>query len=273
MYLEYWQLQSRPFDDFADPAFYYPGESHEGALLKLRYAVENNQPGALLAGTSGVGKTQLVHTLLSRLPEQFAPHVHLVFPHMPPDQLLAYIAAELSGADTAAKESNIQASVRTIEHTLNDNARQGRHAVVVVDEAQLLVNSGALEWMRLLLNFETSAGVGLTLLLVGQPGILPALERLPALEERLGVKCLMRPFTVEETASYVLHRLQVAGTNSPVFTDDALESLHELSDGLPRRVNRLADLALLIGFAEERDHLTGEQIAAVSEELVTVAPE
>ena len=83
----------------------------------------------------------------------------------------------------------------------------------------------------------------------------------------------MRPFRVEETAGYVLHRLKSAGAKSQIFTDDALAALHELSDGLPRRINRLADLALLIGFAEERDRIAGEQIAAVSEELVTVTPE
>ena len=273
MYRGYWQLQRRPFDDFADAGFYYPGESHAGALLKLRYAVENYQAAALLAGSSGMGKTQLVSTLFAGLDESFGPLVHLVFPHMPPDQLLAYIAAELSGGELARPTASIQESVRRIQDTLNENARNGRHAVVVVDEAQLLVDSGALEWMRLLLNFETSHGTGLTLLLVGQPGLLPALERLSSLEERLGVKCLMRPFTAEETAAYVNHRLQIAGAKGAIFTDDALTTLHDLSDGVPRRINRLADLALLIGFAEERDELTSTQIEAVSEELITVTPE
>ena len=273
MYRGYWQLQRRPFDDFADAEFHYPGESHAGALLKLRYAVENHQGAALLAGSSGIGKTQLVSTLFAGLEDKFAPQVHLVFPHMPPDQLLAYMAAELSGTDLTTPTASIQESVRRIQNTLNENARHGRHAVVVVDEAQLLVDSGALEWMRLLLNFETSNGTGLTLLLVGQPGLLPALQRLPSLEERLGVKCLMRPFTAEETAAYVNHRLGISGAKRSIFSDDALSALHHLSDGVPRRINRLADLALLIGFAEERDELTATQIEAVSEELVTVTPE
>ena len=273
MYRGYWQLERRPFDDFADPAFYYPGESHAGALLKLRYAVENRQPAALLAGSSGIGKTQLVNTLFDGLEQQFAPHIHLVFPHMPADQLLAYIAGEISGQDNSTSTATIQESVRRIAATLEENSRHGRHAVVVVDEAQLLVGSGALEWMRLLLNFETQHGPGLTLLLVGQPGLLPALERLPSLEERLSVKCLMRPFTADETAAYVQHRLQCAGATSAIFTDDALGRLHDLSGGTPRRINRLADLALLIGFAEELDQITSAQIEEVCEELVTVTPE
>ena len=273
MYGSYWQLERRPFDDFADAEFYYPGESHQGALLKLRYAVENRQAAAMLAGASGIGKTQLIHTLLAGLEEIFSPCVHLVFPHMPADQLLAYIAGELSGANVNSPLASIQESVREIQNTLLENARHGRHAVVVVDEAQLLVDSGALEWMRLLLNFETQNGAGLTLLLVGQPGMLPALERLPSLEERLGVKCLMRPFVADETAAYVEHRLSVAGAKTSIFSDDALQKLHELSGGSPRRINRLADLALLIGFAEERDEITATQIEAVSDELFAVTPE
>ena len=273
MYRDYWQLERRPFDDFADAAFYYPGESHQGALLKLRYALENRQAGALLAGTPGVGKTQLVSTLLSQLGEQFAPCVHVVFPQMPPEQLLAYIAAELTGEEADNTNATQAESVRRIQNTLVENAGRGRHAVVVVDEAQLLVDSGALEMMRLLLNFETSSGTGLTLLLVGQPGLLPALERVPSLEERLNVKCLMRPLNDDETASYVTHRLEVAGAAKRIFTDDALHALHELSAGIPRRINRLADLALLIGFAEQRESITAEQIESVCEELVTVTPE
>jgi len=271
MYCAYWQLERRPFDDFADAAFFYPGESHQGALLKLRYAIENAQPAALLAGAGGVGKTQVVGTLFDRLPEHVAPRVHLVFPHMPADQLLAYIAAELAGSATSPS-TTIAESVRRIKNTLTENTTGGRHAVVVVNEAQLLADDGTLELMRLLLNFEASAG-GLTLLLVGQPGIFPALERLPSLEERLGVKCLMRPFTADETAGYVAHRLQVAGAQSAIFTPDALEAAHQLSGGYARRINRLADLALLIGFAEERQEITAAQVEAVAEELVAVTPE
>jgi general secretion pathway protein A len=273
MYRAYWQLERRPFDDFADPAFYYPGEAHQGALLKLRYAVENGQPAALLAGAPGVGKTLLLSTLLARLPERFAPRVQLVFPQMPPEQLLAYLAAELEASPASEATATIEQSVRRIEHTLAENARAGRHTVVMIDEAHLLADVGSLELMRLLLNFAGPAGVGLTLLLVGQPAILPQLDRLPSLEERLGVKCLLRPLTCDETAGYVTHRLAAAGAQRAIFEDEALEALYHLSRGVPRRINRLADLALLIGFAEERTTIAASQIEAVSEELVTVAPE
>src|SRR5690606_24028384 len=99
------------------------------------------------------------------------------------------------------------------------------------------------------------------------------LERMPELDERLGVKCLIRPFTLEESIAYVQHRLQVAGATRPIFDDRALMAIHRLSHGSPRRINRLCDLALLIGYAEERTTIGEVQIVAVAEELTTVAPE
>jgi general secretion pathway protein A len=190
---------------------------------------------------------------------------------MPPEQLLAHLAGELgASAKNANAAGNIDQSVQLLKKTIDENSRQGRHAVVVVDEAHLLVETGALEWMRLLLNFNTAASTGLTLLLVGQPGLLPALDRLPSLEERLGVKCLMRPLSGDETAGYVVHRMQVAGAKRTIFEDDALEALYRLARGIPRRINRLADLALLIGFAEERETIAAAQIEAVCDELVSV---
>ena len=95
----------------------------------------------------------------------------------------------------------------------------------------------------------------------------------PVMEERLAVKCLLRPFTLDETAAYVNFRLQAAGAKGQVFEPAALETLHELTHGLARQINRLCDLALLVAFAEERKSIGSEQLEAVALELVTVAPE
>ncbi len=273
MYESYWQLRQKPFENNADPQFYYPGESHQAALLKLRYAVENRRGGALLAGASGSGKTLLASMLRTVLGESFAPFVHLVFPQMATAELLAYLADELDGSNTLSAAAGVHESVLRIERALADNTRLGRHAVLVIDEAQLLDNGHTLEALRLLMNFQPDRQPGLTLLLAGQPALLTTLARIPQLEERLGVKCLLRPFNEEETAAYVNHRLRMAGDVQPIFEPEALTALHDLTHGIARRINRLCDLALLIGFAEERGTITADQIEAVCEELVTVVPE
>jgi general secretion pathway protein A len=192
---------------------------------------------------------------------------------MSTEDLLAWLADALTGVPDPSAAAPVQQSVRRIEQFLAENSRQGRHAVVVVDEAHLVDDGRTLEALRLLLNFEFQGSPGLSLLLSGQPGLLPTLDRMPHLEERLGVKCLLRPFSEVETAAYVEHRLRVAGGSRPLFEPDALTALHRLAHGIARRINRLCDLALLIGFAEERRSIAADHIEAVSEELVTVVPE
>jgi general secretion pathway protein A len=273
MYKAYWQLQCRPFENYADAKFYYPSEVHQGALLKLRYAVENERGAALLTGAAGSGKTLLVQSLKRQLDPRFTPFVHLVFPQMSVSELLAYLAAEMGALGGAKGVVPVDESIRGLQRFLNENARRGSHAVIAIDEAQLLIDSDALETLRLLMNLEAEAKPALTLLLVGQPQLLPALERMPGLEARLGVKCLLRPLNLEETISYVTHRLTAAGTSQEIFTSGALAALHQLTGGNPRRINRLCDLALLIGYAEEQVRINAPHIEAVCSELVTIAPE
>ena len=130
----------------------------------------------------------------------------------------------------------------------------------VVRLKDLLEGNRAWEALRLLLNFENAAGPLLTLLVLGLPALLPLFERMPHLEERMGVKCLLRPLTLDETVSYVTHRLKVAGANRDLIDSAAMEALYQLTQGVPRRINRLCDLALLIGYAGEQPSISAAQL-------------
>src|SRR5262249_6945132 len=154
----------------------------------------------------GTGKTLLVRMLASQLPETCGPIVHLVFPQMSPADLLAYLATELGAKTESGVAPRVEESVRRMQTALAENTTKGRHAILIIDEAHLLEGNRTFEALRLLLNFEVNARPLLTLLLIGQPSLLPMLARMPALEERLAVKCLLRPLTLEETFAYVQHR-------------------------------------------------------------------
>ena len=273
MYEKYWNVNDKPFENTADAKFYYPSDTHQGALLKLRYAVENSTGGALLTGAPGLGKTLVIQSLLRQLSETVAPRINLVFPKMPNEQLLSYIADELCESRADGASRSIDQSVRQIKSALVQNVEEGRLAVLVVDEAHLLAADRTLDTLRLLLNFEHQGKPCLTLILAGQPNLLPVLERHPGLEERMAVKCLLRPFSLDETSSYVQHRFQQAGGDPAVFEQDAIGAIHAISHGVPRKINRLCDLALLIAFAEEHSSISAGQIESVSDELITVAPE
>jgi type II secretory pathway predicted ATPase ExeA len=271
MYLDHWKLDQQPFETISDRAGLYPCEAHEGALMKLRYAIENQRGAALLAGPAGTGKTTLARILEQQLDARFTPFVRLVFPQMSSRDLLVYLAEELGAPPADPPRHTVEESVRRLEFYLAQNAHLDRHAVIVVDEAHLLEDCGALETLRLLLNFEVDAKPTLSLLLVGQMGLVSAVSRLPSLSERVAVNSLLRAFTAEESAAYVTHRLRAAGANRELFTPDALDALHYLGHGIPRQINRLADLALLVGFADRLREITAEQIEAVSEELLAIS--
>jgi general secretion pathway protein A len=275
MYEAYWQLDAKPFEWTPNAQFYYPGEAHQGALLKLRYAIENHRGAALLAGAPGLGKTLLLQRLRLQLDERYSPLVQLVFPQMNSAELLAWVADALDrpAAPARGQLPPVNHSVDRIHAALEANCGRGRQAVVVLDEAHLVEEHETLEALRMLLNFETSAGLGLTLVLAGQPSLLSTFERMPHWEERLGIKCLLRPLNVAETMAYVTHRLTAAAARRPIFATEALEAIYYLTQGNPRRINRLCDLALLIGYAEQASEITLEELEAVAGELVTVQPE
>jgi type II secretory pathway predicted ATPase ExeA len=267
MYEAYWQLESRPFEHASDARFVFEAESQRGALLKLRYAIENQRGAAVLAGESGLGKTLVVETLLRERDATLGPRVHLVFPQMPVDQLLNYLADQITGQQSPLT-ATIEQSVRRIERALHEHGAAGRHPVVVIDEAHLLRDLHTLEALRLLLNFQHDGRPLATFLLVGQTGLVLAVRRLPALDERMAVTCLLSRLSADETAAYIDHRLQAAGSQRTIFEPSALTAIYELTGGIPRRINRLCDLALLVGYGEELPSLTGSHIESIYEELV-----
>ncbi len=268
MYEAYWQLREKPFEEGTETRFYYPGSDFQAALLKLRYTIESRRSAGLLCGLAGAGKTMLLQCLAEQLSETCHPIVPLVFPQLEPPQLLAYIADRLCGEQSPAGEDNdTRWALQRIESTLEENSRQGRQAVLLLDEAHILADTQGLETLRLLTNLQYGHKPCLTVILCGLPRLLYAVGRSAELEQRFSVRCLMSRLSEEETECYVQHRLAVAGAEREIFDRSAVRALHELGLGLPRRINRLADLALLVGFGEELDIIGSRQIEVLADEL------
>jgi general secretion pathway protein A len=282
MYEGYWQLERNPFDDDAELRGFFRSGTHQATLLKLRYLIENGKGTGLLAGGTGIGKSYLVQVLARQLAEPIGPFVHLVFPQMSAPELLAWLAVELGASDETDRldrpdrldlPDRLDITVRQIELRLRKFGEEGRHPVIIIDEAHLIEDMQVFQALRLLLNFPQQNGCRFSLIFVGQNELLNTVRRLGQLEERLAVKCLIRPLSSEETTSYVSCRMEAAGAARPIFSPDAMQPLYELSGGIPRRINRLCDLALLVGFADESKEISAEQVEAVAEELTAVVPD
>ncbi len=268
MYTDYWQLEAKPFEGGADPAFVYPCEQQRSAVHKLRYAIEGRRAAVAVVGPTGVGKTMLLDQLLAALGEDSGPTVRLYFPLMSPRDLLVYFAEQLGAPPADPIQQTVEESLRRLEFTLGEIRRRGQHAVLVVEEAHLLEDSGLLETLRLLLNIRVEGRPTFTLVLVGHPSLLAALGRHTSLDHRIDLKVVVKPLTQEGAAEYVRHRMAAAGSTREVFDAAALELVYRLTGGVPQRINRLCDLSLLVGFANQAAGVTAADVEAVSQELL-----
>jgi general secretion pathway protein A len=277
MYEQHWGLDRAPFRNTADPAFFFRSATHQAALLKLRYAVENRLGACLLAGGVGYGKSFTTAMLAHDLGETCRPAVHVRFPQLTPVELLSHLAVELAG-DTDSDgelpvdsgERGVDATVRSIGRHLIRHASAGRKPLVIIDDAHLITDLRVFQTLQLLLNFQQDQSSAFTLVLVGERTLLGRVGRIPQLNDRIGIKALLRPLSREETAGYVAQRLETAGTTDTIFDAGALDTLFEQSGGVPRKINRLCDLALLVACADGLSAVTPSEIEAVVDELVAV---
>ncbi len=273
MYERHWRLQRDPFSHDRNPASFFASSSHHSALLKLRYLIEHRRGLGLLVGASGSGKTRLLEAVLPESSATTSPVAMVVYPQMSSIELLSYIAHKLSNAHNlssdgvAAPTESMDTVLQRLEAALRMLTSSGRPPIIVIDDAHAIADRSVLQSLQLLLNFQQCGGTDFTLILAGQPELVGVVQRLPQLDDRVAMPCVLQAFSTVETASYVRHRLQAAGATVPIFSEAALIAIHELSGGLPRRINRLCDFALLVGYAEELTAIDAPQIEGVHSEL------
>lgn len=271
VYESHFGLARRPFLESADPAGYVPLPGHEALLRRLRYALEHSGGPAILHGPGGSGKTLLARRLASQLD---ATGIHLPFPALPAADLLDLLAEGLGMP--SAPSATPGESLRRVRTALAALALQDRRALLIVDDAQTIRDPSTFDALRLLLNFATDGPPDLMVLVVGTSELLDELP--PSLADRLAARCLAAPLTASESSQYVLGRLVAASASasaSPseaarppaLFTPSALALLHYHAAGLPRRLNRLADLALLVGYAQDLAIVDAPTIAIAAREL------
>lgn len=265
MYAPYFGLAREPFSIAPDPRFLFMSEQHREALAHLLYGLAGGGGFVLLTGEIGAGKTTVCRAFLEQVPATCA--VAYVFnPKLTAAELLQTVCHEF-GIVLPAGVNGIKAHVDALNAHLLRLHAEGRQAVLVIDEAQALA-ADVLEQLRLLTNLETAERKLLQIVLIGQPELRTMLARpeLEQLAQRVIARCHLGPLNARETVQYIRHRLAVAGTQAALpFADAALARVHALSGGVPRRINLLADRALLGAYAQglqRADAATVERAAA-----------
>jgi len=250
LYLSYWGLKEKPFENTPDPKFMYYSVKHKEALLNLLYAVNENKGAALLTGDIGCGKTLLARALISRLDLDEFEIAMVANPRLDEEEFIQEILYQFGQDSESPGKLSI---MHKFNEFLYNNANEGKKSILIIDEAQLIKNDMILEEIRLLLNFQLNDRFLLTLILIGQPELEDKLRHMPQLDQRIGIRFHIEHLSYGDSRNYILYRLKQAGRDEPIFSEKAIEHIFRYSEGIPRKLNTICDLSLVMGVARNLD--------------------
>ena len=267
MYAKFFGLSQDPFSIAPDPRYLFMSERHREALAHLIYGLDSGGGFVLLSGEIGTGKTTVCRCFLEQVPANC--NVAYIFnPKLTALELLRSICDEfhIGLAPTAATAKDF---IDPLNEFLLRSHAAGHSNVLIIDEAQNL-SADVLEQLRLLTNLETSERKLLQIILIGQPELrqLLAQPELEQLAQRVIARFHLDALSVKETLDYIAHRLAVAGLQGDLpFDEKALARIHQLSRGVPRRINLLCGRVLLGGYASGSTRVTWQMVDKAADEV------
>ncbi len=271
VYLQYFGLVRPPYRITPDTALFYGGAQRSDIFDALAYAVVSGEAITKVVGEVGSGKTMLCRMLAQRLPESVET-VYFANPALQPEQVPHAIALELK-LPVGPDDSRLQLMQRLQEHLLQRHS-EGRQVVLLVEEAQGM-SLETLEEIRLLSNLETERHKLLQVVLFGQPELDTALDdpRVRQIRERITNSFYLNPLSRREVGDYLGFRLHLAGSRAaPLFSGAAIWLINRLSAGLMRRINILADKALLAAYSRGSRRVTLRHVRAAAADCEFVRP-
>jgi general secretion pathway protein A len=262
-YTVHFGLEREPFSNAPDARFYYDSEQHRQALLRLMYAIDSNKGLAVLVGAIGTGKTTLARRMLDCLPDDRYESSLLVMVHsgITPEWILTRIAMQLGVEAPAADRLSL---LKQLYNRLLAIEESGRRAVVLIDEAQMLQTRELMEEFRGLLNLEIPSKKLLNIVFFGLPEVEDCLRLDEPLAQRVAVKSHLHSFTVETTAAYIRHRLQVGGAKRPLINGEAISAIHRYAGGVPRLINTLCDNCLFEAYMRKIEEVDPNIVHSVA---------
>jgi type II secretory pathway predicted ATPase ExeA/phage tail protein X len=259
--LEYFGLREQPFGVTPDPRFLYFSPSHREAFASLIYAIETKRGFSALIAEPGMGKTSLLFHLLGKI----HPSARTAFLFLPESDQYGLLRSLLTDLGVKTEFESVSQMHETLNRLLLLESRSGRQLVLVIDEAQDLDDS-VLESVRLLSNFETTTSKLIHIVLAGQPTLADRLAKpqLVQLRQRISAWAVLDPFTRNECAGYIDHRLRIAGFRGTNFFSDASKQLiASASLGLPRNINNICFACLSLCFANQQQQATTDIVQEV----------
>ena len=264
MYLRHYHLEKKPFDLSPNPTFLWLGEKHNEALSTLKYGVSSDMGFLLLTGDVGVGKTALIHRLISEID----PATIVAFITDPGVSTYDFFRL-LNNEYKIEKEFRNKAEfLIEFENFLRRSDQENKSVLLIVDEAQRLGHK-LLDEIRVLSNIERNDRKLINIFFVGQPEFIDLVtdNKNRAIRQRIAINYHIQPLNEDETRQYITHRLKLAGGAQPIFTPDAFREIFRLTDGYPRAINILCNHTLIEGYASGIQTIDAKTVRKCKQEV------
>ncbi len=265
MYTESFKLRELPFRLSPDPEFLFLSKDHSRAKAYMESTVWFTDGFVIITGEIGSGKTTLIETFLREL-EKDVVVAQVNQTQISALEFLQIVLVQFGFKPFKMKKAELLA---TLNNFLIEQYAAGRKVLLIVDEAQNL-SQETLEEIRLLSGIETTKEKVLRIILAGQPELSAKLDspELVQLAQRVRLRFHLTALSQDDLRSYVLHRLEVAGSHGrQIFAEDCYPQIYRYTGGVPRLINTLCDTAMMAAFTSERDHVLLEDIEAAIGEL------
>lgn len=268
IYNSHFGFSERPFTLVPDPEFLYWSKAHRLAYTMLEYGVVTRAPITVITGEVGAGKTTLLQYLLQSIADDVV--VGLISNAQGSrGELLQWVLHALD-VEFDQQASYVRLFQRLQEFLLQTYA-DGKRVILIIDEAQNLTYE-TLEELRMLTNINSNKDELVQLVLVGQPELRDLVNRpeLRQFAQRVGAGFHLSAMSQANVVEYIAHRLRIAGGTGNEFSPDSADLVHQVTDGVPRLVNKLCDLALVYAFSAEETMVTPEIVQNVLDDGVFI---
>jgi MSHA biogenesis protein MshM len=268
MYQHHFGLRELPFGITPDTSFFFACSVYQEALNTLLIAARNGEGFIKITGEVGTGKTLLCRKFMAMLDDSFVT-AYIPNPYLDPRSLMLALADELEIPQP--RDVDQYELLKAINHRLLVLAREGKRALLCLDEAQAMPLE-SLEALRLLTNLETEKRKLLQIVLFGQPELDTKLqhESIRQLTQRITFHYQLKPLSKDDLEFYVSHRLSIAGyAGSRMFARDAVRMLNAASGGVPRLINILAHKALMLTYGEGKQQVRARHVKAAAQDTAS----
>jgi len=262
MYQSYYGLSAKPFQLKPDADFFFGSKGHKRAMAYLEYGLGQGEGFIVITGEVGAGKTTLVRNLFRKLETEKIVAAQIVNTHLDSDDTLRMV---VSAFGLPYEDATKAALLTRLEQFLRQCDKQGKRALLVVDEAQNLAPS-AVEELRMLSNFQSVNKSLLQTFLLGQPEFRKTLLSgdMQQLLQRVIATYHLGPMDAAETRAYIEHRLHTVGwRDNPSLSEGAFDAIFDFTGGIPRKINSLCDRLFLMGYLEEIHHFGNVEVNGV----------